>query len=89
MKLVTREEGREGEGREGEREEGGEGILTLFTSNGYLVTLCMGFNRKLLRGRPPVRGSEVHFCSNFLNFGSDDFCWSRRQALSWQPHQRI
>ncbi len=63
--------------------------LTLLTSKGYLVTRCIGFNRKLLRGSPPVLGSVEHFCSNSLNLGSLDFCCKRRQALSWQPHQRI
>ena len=64
-------------------------LPTLSTSRGYFVTLCIGLSRKLLRGSPPVRGSVLHFCSNSLNFGSEAFCCSSRQALSWQPHQRM
>lgn len=62
---------------------------TLLMSRGYLVILCMGLRRKELRGRPPVRGSWVHFCSNSLNCGSEAFCCSSVQAVSWQLHQRM
>ena len=65
-------------------------IFTLSISSGYLVTRCIGLNRKLLIGKPAVRGSAMHCCSKSRNAWDcvDLFC-SSVQAFSWRLHHRM